>query len=381
MRQEVYLDWPPKIEQEQQPDTAIDNCTDLINSDNMESSETSLSDLYKQALEAMQQAESKPRGDVRQTLYLKARAEFEKAMALVETLGLFSDNETIDDVATSDLKYLLIPAFLAKITISSECGPNRLETFTRASLLIKRFFERILRYGLGDSNISAAVQSKDATMQNPSSSSMNLEAAMHSRSEKIERYKKRKILDDRIDELESRMASNEQVDDEVAREFYLKLITKWIDETYESLEREVKPALYFEQNRGTDVLETDVSTISKQSSSSVRPQTITLVKDELQKQVFGLGYPSRPTVTVDEFIGKKIDSGELAFQKHKEVYANSLQRYAEKPNLLREQEEQSDEEREAKEERDDEEELQRRRKWDEFTDENPRGSGNRHNMG
>jgi immunoglobulin-binding protein 1 len=101
----------------------------------------------------------------------------------------------------------------------------------------------------------------------------------------------------------------------------------------------------------------------------------------LKKQVFGTGYPSLPTVSVDQFITQKFKDGDLVFQKDKEIYSNSLQRYAEQPDLLREQEENSEEEHEEKEERDDQEEIARKRRWDEFKDENARGSGNRHNMG
>lgn len=320
-----------------------------------------LSDLYSQGLRAMEMAGSMPRGDGRQELYNKAKSLFNRAMDLVESLTLFSDNESVEDIATSDLKYLIIPAYLAKITISSECNTNRLETFTRAANLVKRFFRRILSYGLGNKAIELALESDDV---NP---------IVQTRAEKIEKYKKMRLLESQIEELERRINSGEQVDDETARDYYMRLIKKWIDESYESLEREIKPAIFFEKNSST----------SKQipiEPKQVKP-SITIVKNELQKQVFGLGYPSRPTVTVDEFISKKIQDGDLAFHAQKEVYANSLQRYAEQPDLMREQEEASDAEHDEKEDRDDREELAKKRQWDEFKDENPRGSGNRHNMG
>lgn len=320
-----------------------------------------LPDLYSEGLKAMKMAEKMPRGDGRQELYNKAKSLFNRAMDLVESLALFSDNESVEDIATSDLRYLIIPAYLAKITISSECNSNRLETFNRASDLVKRFFLRILNYGLGNKTIEHSLESD------------GVDQMVQSRSEKIEKYKKMKLLESQIEELEKRINLGEQVDDETARDYYLKLIKKWIDESYESLEREIKPAIFFEKSSST----------SKQTPGmpkQIKP-SITIVKNELQKQVFGLGYPSRPTVTVDEFISKKISDGDLAFHAQKEVYANSLQRYAEQPDLMREQEEVSDAEHDEKEDKDDEEELAKKRRWDEFKDENPRGSGNRHNMG
>lgn len=326
-----------------------------------------LLDLYSEGLKAMKIAERMPRGEGRQEHYNKAKSLFNRAMDLVESLALFSDNESVEDIATSDLKYLIIPAYLAKITISSECNSNRLDTFTRASGLIKRFFFRIQNYGLGDKTIEHSLDSDDINQIGPS------------RGEKIEKYKKMRLLESQIDELEKRISSGEQVDDETARDYYLKLVVKWIDESYESLEREIKPAIYFEKNYtllGSSSTSKQTPVIPKQ----IKP-SITIVKNEFQKQVFGLGYPSRPTVTVDEFISKKISDGDLAFHAQKEVYANSLQRYAEQPDLMKEQEEASDEEHDEKEDRDDEEELAKKRRWDEFKDENPRGSGNRHNMG
>ena len=42
---------------------------------------------------------------------------------------------------------------------------------------------------------------------------------------------------------------------------------------------------------------------------SFRPFIIT--KDMLQKQVYGLGYPGMPTVTIEEFMDEKIEMGQM----------------------------------------------------------------------
>lgn len=356
-----------------------------------QNSEEALAELYSKALKFMQEAESLPRGDNRQNLYIRSRQMFEKACELVESVALFSDNETIDDITSADLKYLLIPAYQARIVTSAECSPNRLDTYLQAEALIIKFLTRISQYGLGNARIEEAIQSKDDQQQKGqiSSSSTDLLAAMRDRDKKIEKFKRMKLLEDRVEELERRLKSGEELDDELKREYYLKLINKWTEDCLDSLEREVRPAIFFERNRpsmddmdGRQVVRGPPAGTSSGGQSGLghlRPYTI--VKDELQKQVFGIGYPSRPTVTVDQFISKKINDGDLAFHANKEIYSNSLQRYAEDPGLRREQEEQSDEERDAKADRDDTDELARKRNWDEFKDDNPRGSGNRHNMG
>lgn len=348
----------------------------------MDCDEQTLSELFNRAKRVFLEAESKPRGDERQSLYMESRFLFEKVQTLTESLNLFSDNETVDDISTNDLKYLLVPAYLAKITLSAECGSNRIRTFTRAQSLLKTYLERVAKYGIGDTRVEQVIRRIESTESNPPDPS--LEIAMQNRTDKIEKYKKTKLLESRLDELERRVKSSVEVDDELAREYYIKLIEKWISDSLDSLEREVMPALIFENDR---LSASDYEDRSKQSPTpsrmvvSTKPQILTITKNELQKQVFGLGYPSKPVVTVNEFIDKKIKDGDLAFVAQKDVYANSLQRYAEQPSLIREQEELSDAEHEEKEERDDEQELRRKRRWDEFKDDNPRGSGNRHNMG
>lgn len=387
--QEVNLDWPPTIDE-----AKIENVNSIsitiekqVEFEEMDAS--GLEKLLEKGLEFMNKAQSTPRGDTRQDLYMGAKKSLEKAHELVEKLGLFSDNEAIEDVPTADVKYMIIPAHLAKVLISAETGPNRLQVFQQAESYLKQFLTRVVNYGLGSSNIETAIKSSDCEMTaTPVGRNDSLEAAARSRNEKIENYKKMKMLESRLEELERRVKSGQNVDDEEVREYHLKLLDKYINESYESLEREVKPALFFERNRasqqgsssGDIVVAPDLN--NPADRMPIDPtKSVTIVRDALQKQVFGIGYPSRPTVTVDEFISEKIESGDLAFQKHKAIYANSLQRYAEQPTLLRDQEETSDTERELKEEKDDADELNRKRRWDEFKDENKRGSGNRHNMG
>lgn len=203
---------------------------------------------------------------------------------------------------------------------------------------------------------------------------------MRNRAEKIARLNQTKQLEEQLAELERRVKSS-QDDHETTREYYIKLIKKCISDTLDDYERIVQPGLMFERNKVSGSDERTSVVAEPKQTHGLEGKTFTIVKDQLQKKAFGAGYPSLPTVSVDEFINKKIKDGDLAFQEHKEIYANSLQRYAEKPDLRREQEEQSDEEHEMKAEKDDAEELARKRAWDEFKDENPRGSGNRYNMG
>lgn len=328
--------------------------------------------LYEQALNLMESAQSKPRGYDRQTSYLKSRKLFDKCLELIEKLSLFSNNETIEDVGTSEIKYILTSAYLSKIMISIECESDRLNIFTQARDYALKFLNLVNQYGINSHRLDKILR---CDINEEIEQKISLQDAMRSRDEKIAIFKARKILDDNIEELERRIKNGIDVDDEVRREYYINLINRFIEDTIDSLENEIKMALIFERTK-SDIIPSD------SSSTSPKPfKPITIVKDQLQKQVFGIGYPSKPTVTVDEFINQKFKDGDLVFQKDKQIYSNSLQRYAEEPDLRRNQEELSDEEKEAKREKDDEDEIKRLRNWDKFRDENPRGSGNRKNMG
>lgn len=337
-----------------------------------ENTSSELSRLYDHALEEMQNAAKHPRGIERQTAYLNSRKLFDQCLELIEKLSLFSDNETLEDVGTSELKYILTSAYLCKIMLSIDAGSNRFEVFNQAKVYALKFLNLINVYNVTNSPRLEKVLKCDDNEDMKQKTS--LQDAMRARDEKIEKYKARKILDDNIEELERRIKVGIDVDDEIRREYYINLINRFIEDTIESLDMEIRMALLFERTQ-CDATPTDLA------SSSSRPNkpTYTIVKDEIQKLVFGIGYPSKPTVTVDEFITKKIKDG--TYQPDLMPKSNSLQRYAEKPDLRKTQEEESDEEKEAKRDKDDEAELSRLRNWDNFRDETPRGSGNRKNMG
>lgn len=340
-----------------------------------------LEKLYQEAIDLLQKAENVPVKE-RSALLSKADKSFEQCSSIVDTLDLFSNNESIEDVATNNIKYLLLPACRARVITLSECGSNRLDQFTKAEGYVQSFFESLInlniisqdvKQSLENLNINSMTSTKDQT------DNSSLASAMQLRNQKIEKYKRTKALAEELQTLESVIkTSGENVDEETIRDYYTKLVKKWTDETLDSLEKEIKPSIFFERNRDSSgSIKSDPP--HQQKPTSFKPFTIT--KDSLKKQVFGLGYPSAPSVTVDQFITKKIKDGDLAFHSQKEVYGNSLQRYAEQPNLRRDQEDEEQANREELEDKNDENELIRKRNWDEFKDENPRGSGNRHNQG
>lgn len=91
-----------------------------------------------------------------------------------------------------------------------------------------------------------------------------------------------------------------------------------------------------------------------------------------QAQVFGSGYPSLPTMTVDDWYEQHRKHGGLPDQgipRRVPVEEDSAA------------EEQQEEENEKKAEKDDEATLMKARNWDDWKDTHRRGYGNRKNMG
>lgn len=54
-----------------------------------------------------------------------AISKFEKATTLVSMIGMFSTNESIDELPTDTLQYLLLPALLGTLSLKLCSQPRR----------------------------------------------------------------------------------------------------------------------------------------------------------------------------------------------------------------------------------------------------------------
>ena len=106
-------------------------------------------------------------------------------------------------------------------------------------------------------------------------------------------------------------------------------------------------------------------------------QPIIITKDKMQKEVYGLGYPSLPILSVDEFYEKRIEEGWWKPPSS----GGALQDRANDPELEARMLEKEERENDEKEDRDDEEAREKALYMDEYKDDHRRGEGNRHNMG
>ena len=104
-------------------------------------------------------------------------------------------------------------------------------------------------------------------------------------------------------------------------------------------------------------------------------QPIIITKDKMQKEVYGLGYPSLPVLSVDEFYEKRIEEGWWKPPSS----GGAFQDRANDPEL--EARMMEEEEREEDDKEDDEEAREKALAMYEFKDDQRRGEGNRLNMG
>lgn len=319
-------------------------------------------------------------------------ARLEEMTRRVSLLGLFSRNEDIKEVHTALLKYLLLPALLGDLSLRS-LAYERYEMLTHAETYFRDFIGRLNDYGVCDLPHLARTSTKDEEEDKIEEGKGKLKrdplvSSAIFRDTKINRYKEGRRLQEALSSLKQLMLENEhsaggsapaKIDEDVERRFYLTLITQWLGRAVDELES-IELEKPMAKMRMSEALSNSSKT-SKPSKPKGKPKPpMIITRDAAQKAVFGLGYPSYPTVTVDEFIGAKKDDGSLAF-KDTRVYGNSLYDWANDPEKKAKEDESEEERKERLVEADDSIELARSRAMDDWKDDHRRGEGNRHNMG
>lgn len=105
--------------------------------------------------------------------------------------------------------------------------------------------------------------------------------------------------------------SDPNIDDDVKREYFVILVKLYVNLAIEELNSLAveKPILEYMKNMGkSDTMSGQVPQKHKPSVPKLQPIIIT--RDEMQKKVFGSGYPSLPVLTVQEFYDQRVKEGE-----------------------------------------------------------------------
>ncbi|XP_071979357.1 immunoglobulin-binding protein 1 [Engystomops pustulosus] len=318
-----------------------------------------------QILEEVEDSSEPPGAREVQDKVKRGIGALEQATRMVSQLQLFSSNEDLEEISSADIRYLLLPALLGALTLKQVDLRHRLQHLEAARSYFLDFLKRCQDYKVSSFKLPGqeeAVQGENEPVHNARAGGPpNLTAMAVQRQAKIERYKQKKELENRLSGLKTSVKSG-SAEEEQVREYYLLQLRHWVCvalEEVESIDQELPMVKAREMMKGTE---------STQPPRPTRPpmKPFILTRDALQAKVIGAGYPSLPTMTVDDWYENHRSKGILPDQG---VFS--------KPT----DEDQEAAERERKEEQDDPDTLQRARNWDDWKDTHPRGYGNRKNMG
>lgn len=313
----------------------------------------------------------------------KAMNMFEDLTRFVSLVDMFSENETIDEVSTEYLKYLLLPALLGTL-ITKICGTDdRMHLVKVAEIYFVDFLKRVKAYGLTDINIpepKSEEENSSTSSDRVKSNAEMITEMVSRRNTKLQRYKEQKELETSLDVLQKSM-DNPNIDEETKREYFITLLKLYITQTIEELSSIAaeKPILEHMQKVGhSDTMTSHSSHKFKSSGSKLQPIIIT--RNELQKKVYGAGYPSLPVLTVQEFYDQRVKEGDWPDASlRNQINSRCLQDLSISDNNENNQEDKEDIQKEEKIEKDDPQLLEQTRAMDEYKDMHRRGWGNRAN--
>lgn len=205
------------------------------------------------------------------------------------------------------------------------------------------------------------------------------------RDNKIAQYKRKKELQSFINKMKV-FVDNGTLDEEIKREFILKYIQKGIIDSLEELDSiQLEKDIVNMRNNSNDKDDARHSDKEHRShhcnhapSSSSKPlQPFIITKNAVQKEVFGMGYPSLPVMSVDEFYQQRVEQG--IFPNEEQTKQMNL---AQALNNIQDPNEKEENEKiliEQQIENEDEKYLEQMRQMDEYKDVVRRGDGNRYN--
>ncbi|DAA79592.1 TPA_exp: Uncharacterized protein A8136_0365 [Trichophyton benhamiae CBS 112371] len=317
----------------------------------------------------------------------KAISAFEQCQRLIQQLSLFSPNESAEDITTGDLQFLTVSYLLAEL-LQRSYGTDRLKTLQQTRDEYEKFLEALDQYELlSPSNKKLYEQ----YLEQPESFSLTpTNDASARRQVKIARFKEEKELKQKLEYLSQNRDSSHN-DDDIVRQVYLAEINFYTHQTFQSLDMlaqelsmlkaaqslpavqrtdERKPGLSDRKDTGySDRLDTVGSQMGRGRYSGVllspdgkplQPFTLTSRRTDIQRGVFRPGH-NLPTMSIDEYLEEERRRGGI------------IEGGGEKSGIPKEIDEDDFEKAD--------EETLKARAWDEFTEANPRGSGNTLNRG
>ncbi|KAI7849282.1 TAP42-like protein [Circinella umbellata] len=354
----------------------------------------SLGELFKTGQALINELEETSLPSIDLTYQTKVRdglGRLERANDLVRQLSVFSSNEILDDINTQDLRFLLIPIYLGGLTLKiTDPNGNRGLILETAKNYFISFLNTCQEHQLMREEDSRVYKhSQEQAAETITAAIMKLNPAQQ-RQQKIDQYKREKAAENQIKALRTQMdnidnGTNNDLDD-MERDWVLASIQLYIIKALQHLQsidqelvmvkemeamtndrrrmmssksgqRQEEPIR--DQRASPPTWGRDKPLLNKQGRP-LQPFVITNKREELRDQVFRPGW-SLPTMTIDEYLEQEEERG------------NIIRGGGKAPP---EKEEIDDNDYEALNA-----ETMKNREWDEFTEANPKGWGNRGNKG
>ncbi|XP_076662377.1 immunoglobulin binding protein Tap42 [Halictus rubicundus] len=310
---------------------------------------------------------TKVQSDIKRAMHM-----LEDATRLVSVVDMFSENESFEEVATENIKYLLLPALLGTLATKICNLDDRMHIVNIAEIYFVDFLKRVKSYGLTNVNLPENQEKEHDSVRSRSNAEAVTEMVSR-RNTKLQRYKEQKELESQLQTLKISL-NNLNIDDETKREYFTTLVKLYVNNAIEELSMLAAEKPLLEHMKSVGKNETMGShAMRRPKPPATKLQPIIITRDKVQKQVYGAGYPSLPVLTVQEFYDQRVKDGD--WPDPSQASTKCLQDMANTSGNTEQEEVTQEKLLEA----DDEETLMQMRAMDEYKDSYRRGWGNRAN--
>jgi len=241
-------------------------------------------------------------------------------------------------------------------------------------IIIRKFLTITRNYGLHKYSIPKAPTNQDCEKtEQLSSRDVDMMKMAQDRASKIRDHLKRREEEESMKAFEEAM-KNDSTDEEAKRNFYLCKIRWWINTAFDDLVYLHDEHRVLRQRQSIEATNDEEPHRRSGPPSSSRPlKPMIITRDQLQSIAIGRGYPSMPTMTIDEFYQSLAQRGLAPTpEQAKEVAAGP--KFPSANDIEKEEVA-----KETHTEKDDPDMLRYLRSKDDYNDEHRRGEGNRYN--
>eukprot|EP01134_Creolimax_fragrantissima_P008379 CFRG8379T1 len=279
-----------------------------------------------------------------------------KAVQKIRSESVFSPNESLDEIDAESLKYLLTPVYIGSLALKIMDRETRLRNLTAAEEYVVTFLKQCNLLGL------LSKEDKEVMLNKPPTD------AEAKRQATIKRYKDTKQAKAHLETLTNHIASTSTADgssdSQLSRNHVLALISVWIHRTCGDLSmlREEKNMLAHMEK----IREENGGELPPMPKVTSKPAFKPFLLTKEMVKVFGAGYPSKPTMTIEQAAEREHMLGmHGSCGGHDTVMPTDTVPVGEDDTFAGREAEDVD--------------TYKKRGWDAYTDETPKGSGNRYN--